>query len=134
LEKGAIVVNKKDAGEFKKRLIELRTKVSDEMRQIGGGSLKQSQRDASGDLSAYTFHMADVASDSFERELSWDRASVEQKVLFSIDDALKKIDDGIYGQCEACEKKINKERLKAIPYAKLCRNCKEAYEKSKKTV
>ncbi|MBU1087794.1 MAG: TraR/DksA family transcriptional regulator [Candidatus Omnitrophica bacterium] len=128
------MVNKKDAGEFKKRLIELRTKVSDEMRQIGGGSLKQSQRDASGDLSAYTFHMADVASDSFERELSWDRASVEQKVLFSIDDALKKIDDGIYGQCEACEKKINKERLKAIPYAKLCRNCKEAYEKSKKTV
>ncbi|MFH1061601.1 MAG: TraR/DksA family transcriptional regulator [Candidatus Omnitrophota bacterium] len=127
-------MNKKDAGEFKKRLIDLRNKVTDEMRQIGGGSLKQSQRDASGDLSAYTFHMADVASDSFERELSWDRASVEQKVLFSIDDALKKLDDGGYGQCESCDKKINKERLKAIPYAKLCRNCKETFEKNKKSV
>ncbi len=126
-------MNKNDAGDFKKRLVNLRTKVSDEMRQIGGGTLKQSQRDASGDLSAYTFHMADVASDSFERELSWDRASVEQKVLFSIDDALKKIDDGIYGKCEGCEKKINKERLKAIPYAKLCRSCKEDIEKNKKT-
>jgi len=132
--KGAIVVDKKDAGEFKKRLVDLRTKISDEIRQIGGGTLKQSQRDASGDLSAYTFHMADVASDSFERERSWDRASVEQKVLFSIDDALKKIDDGIYGQCEGCEKKINKERLKAIPYAKFCRSCKEGFEKSNKTI
>jgi DnaK suppressor protein len=131
MEKGANKVNKKDAGEFKKRLVDLRNKVADEMRQIGGGSLKQSQRDASGDLSAYTFHMADVASDSFDRELSWDRASVEQKVLFSIDDALKKINDGVYGQCEGCDKKINKERLKAIPYAKLCRSCKELYEKNK---
>jgi len=127
-------VDKNDAGDFKKRLVSLRTKVSDEMRQIGGGSLKQSQRDASGDLSAYTFHMADVASDSFDRELSWDRASVEQKVLFSIDDALKKIDDGVYGQCEGCEKKINKERLKAIPYVKLCRSCKEDFEKKKKGI
>ena len=127
-------MNKKDAGEFKKRLVGLRTKVTDEIRQIGGGTLKQSQRDASGDLSAYTFHMADVASDSFERELSWDRASVEQKVLFSIDDALKKIDDGTYGQCEECEKKINKERLKAIPHAKFCRSCKETHEKNKKSI
>ena len=121
-------MNKKETKEFKKKLIDLRDKVTDEMRQIGGGSLKKSQRDASGDLSAYTFHMADVASDSFERELSWDRASVEQKVLFHIDDALKRIEDGAYGECESCQKKISKERLKAIPYAVLCRACKEKRE------
>jgi len=124
-------VNKKDAKEFKKKLIELRGRVTDEMQQLGGGSLKQSQRDASGDLSAYTFHMADVASDSFDRELSWDRASVEQKVLYHIDDALKKIEDGSYGTCEGCGKKINKQRLKAIPYAKLCRQCKEQHEQKR---
>ena len=122
-------MNKKESQEYKKKLIDLRDKVTDEMRQIGGGSLKKSQRDASGDLSAYTFHMADVASDSHERELSWDRASVEQKVLFHIDDALKRIEDGVYGKCESCAKKINKERLKAIPYALLCRSCKEKREK-----
>ena len=121
-------MNKKESKEFKQKLVDLRSKVTDEIRQIGGGSLKKSQRDAAGDLSAYTFHMADVASDSFERELSWDRASVEQKVLFHIDDALKRIEDGVYGKCESCQKKINKERLKAIPYAKLCRMCKEKRE------
>jgi len=122
-------VNKKEAKDFKKKLMELREKITDEMKHIGGDSLKKSQRDASGDLSAYTFHMADVASDSFDRELSWDRASVEQKVLFHIDDALKRIEEGNYGDCENCGKRINKERLKAIPYAKLCRQCKESLEK-----
>jgi len=124
-------VNKKDAKEFKKILIDLRDKVTDEIRGIGGGSLKQSQREASGDLSAYTFHMADVASDSFERELSWDRASVEQKVLFHIDDALKRIEEGSYGKCEECQRKISKQRLKAIPYATLCCSCKEKREQGK---
>ncbi|MDD5746532.1 MAG: TraR/DksA C4-type zinc finger protein [Candidatus Omnitrophica bacterium] len=122
-------MNKKESKDFKKKLLDLREKITDEMKHLGGDSLKKSQRDASGDLSAYTFHMADVASDSFDRELSWDRASVEQKVLFHIDDALKRIEDGIYGDCENCGKKINKERLKAIPYAKLCRQCKETLEK-----
>ncbi len=122
-------MNKKEAKDFKKKLMELREKITDEMKHIGGDSLKKSQRDASGDLSAYTFHMADVASDSFDRELSWDRASVEQKVLFHIDDALKRIEEGNYGDCENCGKRINKERLKAIPYAKLCRQCKESLEK-----
>ncbi|MFH1460474.1 MAG: TraR/DksA C4-type zinc finger protein [Candidatus Omnitrophota bacterium] len=124
-------MNKKESKEFREILVELREKITEEMKQIGGGSLKKSQRDASGDLSAYTFHMADVASDSFERELSWDRASVEQKVLFHIDDALQRIEEGIYGKCEACQKKIAKERLKAIPYATLCRHCKEEIEKNK---
>ena len=124
-------MNKKESQEFKKKLVELREKVTEEMKQIGGGRLKQSQRDASGDLSAYTFHMADVASDSFERELSWDRASGEQKVLFNIDDALRRIEDGVYGTCESCGKKISKARLKAIPYALLCRTCKEKHERKK---
>jgi len=121
-------VNKKETKDYKKKLLELREKITDEMKHLGGDSLKKSQRDASGDLSAYTFHMADVASDSFDRELSWDRASVEQKVLFHIDDALKRIEEGKYGDCENCGKKISKERLKAIPYAKLCRLCKESLE------
>ncbi len=124
-------MNKSESKEYKIKLVELRGKISEEMKQIGGGSLKKTQRDASGDLSAYTFHMADVASDSFDRELSWDRASVEQKVLFFIDEALKKIEEGVYGMCESCGKKINKERLKAIPYVTLCRQCQESNEHKK---
>ena len=73
--------------------------------------------------------MADVASDSYDRELSWDRMSGEQKVLCQIDDALKKIEEGAYGVCESCSEKISKERLKAIPHCILCLKCKQKKEK-----
>jgi DnaK suppressor protein len=47
------------------------------------------------------------------------RAAVEE-----IDRALAKIDDGTYGVCEQCGKSIPRERLKALPYAMLCVDCK----------
>lgn len=121
-------MNKKAGMEYKKKLLELREKISEEIKHLGEYSMNKSQRDASGDLSAYTFHMADVASDSFDRDFSLDRVSEEQKMLYFIDEALKKIEDGSYGNCECCGEKISKERLKAIPYTKLCRNCQQKLE------
>lgn len=124
-------MDKKNTKEFKKRLVDLREAISEEMKRLGEDSIKKSQRDSSGDLSAYTFHMADVASDSYDREFSLDLVSGEQKVLYLIDEALKRIEEGQYGICESCTDKINKERLKAIPYTKLCRNCQQKLEKKK---
>lgn len=122
-------MNKKDTSEFKKKLLDLREKISEEIKHLGEDSINKSQREASGDLSAYGLHMADVASDNFDRDFSLDRVSDEQKVLYFIDEALKKIQEGIFGICESCGEKINKERLKAIPYTKLCRNCQNNSEK-----
>jgi len=124
-------VERKEKQQFKKRLVELREELSHEIRQRGGDNLKQSQREASGDLSAYTLHMADVASDSYDRELTWDRASAGQQVLFFIDEALKKIAEGTYGLCEDCGKRITKERLKAIPYVRSCRGCTQKKERTR---
>lgn len=124
-------MNKRQAKDFKKRLLTLRESISEEIRRLGEDSIKKSQRDATGDLSAYTFHMADVASDSYDREFSLDLVSGEQKVLYQVDEALKKIEEGTYGVCEACGEKISKERLKAIPYTKLCRKCQQNTEKKR---
>ena len=122
-------MNKKDTSELKKKLLDLREKISEEIKHLGEDSINKSQREASGDLSAYGLHMADVASDNFDRDFSLDRVSDEQKVLYFIDEALKKIPEGTFGVCESCGEKINKERLKAIPYTKLCRNCQHNSEK-----
>ncbi len=124
-------MNKKESKEFKKRLIDLRERISGDIKYLGEESMNKSQRDASGDLSAYAFHMADVASDSFEREFSLDRLSGEQKIVCFIDDALKKIQEGDYGVCETCSGKIKKERLKAIPYTKFCHNCQQKLEEKR---
>ena len=95
-------------------------------------TLNKSQRDSSGDLSGYTFHMADQATDNFDTEFNLDIASNEQKFLNEIDEALKRIDEGIFGVCEQCEKSISIKRLKAVPYARYCIKCQEGLEKNKR--
>ncbi|MDD4953790.1 MAG: TraR/DksA family transcriptional regulator, partial [Candidatus Omnitrophica bacterium] len=83
----------------------------------------------SGDISGYTYHMADVATDNYDREFSLGIASNERKMIYELDDALKKIDEGAFGICEDCKSPIAKNRLKAVPYARLCLKCQEKREK-----
>ena len=98
---------------------------------IANDALKTSQRDSAGDLSAYSLHMADMATDNYDREFSLGLADNEQKILNRINEALEKIGDNKFGLCELCEKKISKVRLKAVPYAELCVPCQEKQEKKK---
>ncbi len=124
------IVEKEELLKLKAQLQTERVKIADGLNHIERDNLNQSQRDASGDLSGYSFHMADMATDNFDREFSLDLASAEQTILNRIDEALRKIDDGSYGVCENCNKPISFKRLKAVPYAKLCIKCKENEEKN----
>jgi DnaK suppressor protein len=113
---------------FKKLLLIEREKVGGGLSHIAETTLNKSQREASGDLSGYSYHMADMASDDYEREFSLGRATDEQKILYSIDEAMKRIADGTYGSCLQCGKSIPKKRLKVLPHAELCIDCKKARE------
>lgn len=124
-------MNKREREKFKKLLIKEKEKLLGELKHIIEDTQK-SQKEASGDISSYTYHMADVATDSYDREFSLDIASNERKILREIDDALKRIDDGSYGICVGCGKNITKSRLKVIPHTNFCINCQESQE-SKKT-
>ena len=72
---------------------------------------------------------ADVASDDIDRKLIEALGSQELKRLRLIDSALTRIQQGKYGLCMKCSKKIPCERLEAIPYALMCIECKTADEK-----
>lgn len=114
---------KKDLKKYKELLIKEREKIGGGLNHIASEALKTSQRDAAGDLSGYSFHMADMASDNYEMEFSLGRASDEQDLLYAIDEALKRIEDGVYGTCPQCGKQIPKKRLAAIPHTELCIIC-----------
>jgi DnaK suppressor protein len=122
-------MNKKELEKFKKLLLKIREKMSGELKYITDDTLSRSQRDAAGDLSGYTYHMADVATDTYDREFSLNIASNEQKILFEIDEALKRIEDKSYGNCVRCNKKISKSRLTAVPYARFCISCQTKEER-----
>ena len=125
-------MNKKDAKIYIDLLTKKKAELLKGIEHIAKDNLKTSQRDAAGDLSAYSLHMADVASDNYEREFSLGLADTEQKLLNRINTALEKIDASTFGACELCEKKIAKTRLKIVPYAELCVPCQEKQEKKKR--
>ncbi len=123
----------KDFSKYKKLLETLREQVAGDLEHIEGDALNRSQRDASGDLSGYSYHMADMATDNFDREFNLGLASNEQKSLNLIEAALRKIKDGSYGFCEFCSKAIPQKRLLAMPYALFCISCQEIEEKKKRS-
>jgi RNA polymerase-binding protein DksA len=122
-------LNKKELAEFRKIVLKRKEEILEEIKHISEDTLKKSQKDASGDISGYTYHMADMATDTYDREFSLGLASNERKLLYELDDALKKIEDGTFGICEECKSLITKTRLKAVPYARLCVKCQEKREK-----
>lgn len=125
-------MDKKDLKSFKDQLLAKKQALAKGIEHLANDALKTSQRDAAGDLSAYSLHMADMATDNYDREFSLNLATNEQKILNRIDAALDKIEEGTYGLCELCNKKISKVRLKAVPYAELCVPCQEKEEKKKR--
>ena len=116
--------------EFRQLLLTVRRRIVGEIQSIVEDAAK-SPRDASGDLSGYTVHMADMAADTYEREMSVNMASSEQEVLYQIDEALKRLEDGSFGDCQQCNKPIAVSRLRAVPYASLCISCQRVKEQQK---
>ena len=121
--------NKQELADFKKLILKRKEEIIEGIKHISEDTLKKSQKDASGDISGYTYHMADVATDTYDREFSLGLASSEREILYELDDALKKIDEGTFGICEGCKSFITKTRLKAVVYARLCVKCQEKKEK-----
>ena len=93
--------------------------------------LRNAPRDASGDLSGYSFHLADAGTDADEREKAAQLTSAEGRLLAEIDAALERIEAGTYGVCEGCGGDIGFKRLAAMPSATRCIACKEKEERSR---
>ena len=63
---------------------------------------------------------ADVASETFEREKDFSILEQVEAELADVERALRRIDDGSYGKCEACGSEIGDDRLEAMPAARFC--------------
>jgi RNA polymerase-binding transcription factor DksA len=122
-------MNKRDMQKFEARLIEERKRCLKELGHLENEELMINQKEASGDLSSYSFHMADQGSDTMEREKNVFLVSSKGNDLYEIDQALLRIKDAKYGNCLQCGKEIERERLEAMPHARLCIKCRQEEEK-----
>ena len=74
----------------------------------------------------------DLASDARDQEISVILTDRVRERLASIDEALGRIDEGIYGMCEECGLDIAEGRLVALPFTRLCVSCQSDRERESK--
>ncbi len=103
-----------DVRRFKAILLEKRSEILGNVNSMEDGSLKKERSD----LSNMPIHMADMGSDNYELENTIGLMDSERKLLREIDDALERIENGVYGICEGSKKPIPIQRLEAIPWAR----------------
>jgi len=124
-------MNEKDQAFFKQLLLDKRTELMKELSHLKDSGNSDTLKDASGDNSSYSFHMADQGTDNMEREKAYYFATREGRLLYHIDQALERMHAGSYGNCQECGKPIARERLEAVPHARLCITCKADEESLK---
>jgi len=120
-------LSKAELKEFKTLLLHRKAVLQGDVKTLEDEACKKGT-DAAGDLSTLPMHLADLGTDSHEQDISLGLMENETDELHEIQEAFERIKDGSFGLCENCRKKIPKERLKAIPYARLCVSCKKKEE------
>lgn len=124
-----VKMSKKDLDFFKDLLLKKRKKVVTNLEYLRSTVLDSTTKEASGDHSSYSFHMADQGTDAMEREKAFMFAARDEKYLKQIDDALERVENGTYGICRITGKLIPKERLIAVPTTTISVEAKNAEKK-----
>ncbi len=123
---------KKDNDYYKEKLLNLKDDILSQIREQAKETFMKTQKEMSGDASGYGLHIADAASDNYERDFSLDLVANERKIVLEIDAALKRIEEGTYGICEKSGKHIKIVRLNAVPYTRHTKKCQEELENESK--
>ncbi len=105
-----------------------RPRLTDERSRLQGlrdeflaqGLTSESEEDSLSELSSVDQHQADVGTETFNRERDLSILERVEAELQEVEQALRRLDEGTYGLCEACGKPISEERLEAQPAARFC--------------
>jgi RNA polymerase-binding protein DksA len=117
-----------DTNRFRDLLVDERKRVAAAIENLHDdhpGSLTED----SGEETAFDNHLADTATETYERELDYTLEENSEHVLADIDAALQRIEGGTYGVCSDCAGQIPEERLEARPWATLCIDCQRKRER-----
>ena len=124
-------MRKSDLKKYEVLLLKKREEMLHEMGYVGDSHGGSTLKEATGDLSSHSYHMADQGTDHMEREMAFMFASKSGRLVYHIDEALQRIKDGSYGKCQGCGRPISIDRLQAVPHARMCIECKSAEEEKK---
>ena len=109
---------------FRKRLVDKRRQLEDE---VGRSALygKGQEDDSIKDL-------GDQATTAYTREFLFELGNGDRRLLREVVTALRKLDEGGFGECERCGEEIAEKRLEALPFARYCIDCQRRVEREEK--
>jgi YteA family regulatory protein len=117
-----------DTDLFREALLEERRRVEAALQNLHDENSGTLSEDA-GEETAYDNHLADTATETYDRELDYTLEENSEHLLGEIDGALQRIENGTYGTCTNCGRQIPEERLEALPWATLCIDCQRDQER-----
>ena len=117
-------MNKRELEKYKAKLLEAKANVMSRVQKA-----EDYGREADG--SSEAMDLVDKASSSYTKEFLFSLSNTDRKLLQLIDSALERISDGTYGYCLHTGEPIEKKRLEAIPWARLCIKAQELEEQGR---
>jgi len=111
----------------RQRLLDLRDSLVDSMSGMTRDTIRNAPEGS--EASGSGQHQGDAGSDAYDRDFALSVLAKEQDALYEIEQALRRIKGGTYGNCEISERKIPTARLEAIPFARLTVECQAQWEK-----
>ena len=116
--RSAVRVGSAEMARLRDALLTMRQRLTQQVAALKSESLHREDR----------VNIEEDGTDAFDRQFALELASSESESLFEIDEALRRIEDGSYGQCEECDGRVEKPRLKALPFVRRCIACQSKSE------
>jgi DnaK suppressor protein len=110
---------------LRERLLERKRKLWREVK----GDIKSSLGESYQDLLSTARDEEDQAQVSLLEETQFSLIEPKRQELLAIEEALLRVENGTYGECESCGKNIEPRRLEIMPQTPLCRDCQSHREK-----
>jgi RNA polymerase-binding protein DksA len=122
--------DKGELAEIRQRLEAERAELEQRIEEIEANVFEKTQSDLTGEA-GFDEDFADAGTATFDRERELSIQNNIRDLIGQINRAISRIDEGIYGTCERCGKPIDASRLKALPHALLCMDCKRREERAR---
>jgi RNA polymerase-binding transcription factor DksA len=118
-------MNKRKRESYRKQLQELSMRLSGDISALEDQTRTPTGGQAAGNLSNAPMHLGDLGTEVYLQEMNATLLENEEYLRGEVLAALERIDQGTYGACENCGRKIVEERLDLLPYARHCTPCAE---------
>ena len=102
--------------------------LNDILRKLGVKLERMEEAVLLGEVDSAAGDMEDPGADGYTRDMQLGLLENEDSILKSVQQALKRIEEGEFGSCIVCKELIPPRRLEVVPYAPFCVGCQEKSE------